>query len=375
MAYLFKRTVTIGGATSSTQTNFPALVKLDSSNCGTTLKTVGNGGHIQNTVTQSGGNAVLMPADLIFTSDSGGSTMIPWEVESYDATNGVLWVWVLIASLTTSGATVYMFYDDTTVNMQQNTSTFAPSAVWDANYKAVYHLPDGTSLLASDSTGVNNGTVTGTVTAAVGNIDGGAQNITTGTNGIRINDNASLRISSKLTLSAWIFQNSSNTNGAYLIQKRNAILSPDTNYNYSLSLDGSTSNKQQFQFNDGSYRTFNSNTGVTTGAWHYVVVTVDETSGTQLRFYLDGVADGTPAYSGAMPGTGTNPLQMTNIDQFNGGIYNIKGIEDEVRISNINRSADLIATEYANQNAPLTFNTIGAETSLSTNLGNFFLVI
>ena len=50
------------------------------------------------------------------------------------------------------------------------------SGVWDTNYKGVWHLPNGTSLTANDSTNnANNGTLSGTPpTATVGQIDGGA---------------------------------------------------------------------------------------------------------------------------------------------------------------------------------------------------------
>src|SRR5665213_1586753 len=108
MAYAFSRSLTIDHTQcgSSDSSNFAVLVKLDSSNAGTTMKTVANGGHIQNTVTQSGGNAVTMPADLIFTSDSGGTTKVPWEIDSYDGTNGILWAWVKLATVSHTSNTV-----------------------------------------------------------------------------------------------------------------------------------------------------------------------------------------------------------------------------------------------------------------------------
>src|SRR5206468_2859598 len=79
--------------------------------------------------------------------------------------------------------------------------------------------------------------------------------------------------------------------GALLIQKRDPT-TPANNYNYSLWVDGTT-HQMFFQFNDGSYRNFDSNTVVGLNAWHYLVVTVDETLGSnKIKFYLDGAADG-----------------------------------------------------------------------------------
>ncbi len=40
--------------------------------------------------------------------------------------------------------------------------------------------------------------------------------------------------------------------------------------------------------------------------------------------------------------------------------YNFNGIIDEARISNVARSADWIATEYANQSGSTAFYTVGA---------------
>src|SRR5579872_5586228 len=163
MAYAYKRTITVDHTKcgSSDSSNFAVLVKLDSSNCGTTMKTVGNGGHIQNTITQSGGSAVTSPADAIFTSDAAGTTQIPYETDYYDGTNGVWWVWVKVATLSHSSDTVfYLYYDDATVTTQQNTGSYSPSNVWDSNYSAVWHLPNGSSLNATDSTSnANNGTI------------------------------------------------------------------------------------------------------------------------------------------------------------------------------------------------------------------------
>src|ERR1017187_5598006 len=74
-AYSYTRTVSVDHTkcgSASALSDFPVLVSISH----TTFETVANGGHISNTVTQSGGNAVTMPADMIFTSDAGGTTKI-----------------------------------------------------------------------------------------------------------------------------------------------------------------------------------------------------------------------------------------------------------------------------------------------------------
>src|ERR1017187_4552364 len=77
-AYSFYRSITVDYTKtgSSDLSNFPVLVSISHA----TLKTVANGGHVQNTTTQSS-PGVTMPADLIFATTSAGSTKLPWEVE------------------------------------------------------------------------------------------------------------------------------------------------------------------------------------------------------------------------------------------------------------------------------------------------------
>src|SRR5579859_1925205 len=173
--YTYNRMLTIdhtkcGAADSS---NFAVLVSLSDA----TFKTTANGGHIHNTVTQSGGSPVVMPADLIFTSDSGGTVKVPWEVDYYDGANGVLLAWVKLPLVSHSADTLfYVFYDDATVNTQQNTGNYAVQNVWDSHYAGVWHLPGSTSLLINDSTSYGNAVVpNSSPTAAAGKIDGAVE--------------------------------------------------------------------------------------------------------------------------------------------------------------------------------------------------------
>jgi hypothetical protein len=352
MAYGYKRTITTGNATGSTQSNFPLLVKFDPSdpNVGTTFKTAANGGHIQNTVTQSGGNAVTMPADLIFTSDSGGTTKIPWEVESYDATGGTLWVWVKISSLTTSGAVIYAFYGDVAVTTQQNTSTFAPVNVWDTNHKAVFHLPDGTTLSLVDSSGNSNGTNNG-VTATTGQIDGAGSFVAASTQNFQLGTNTLLPYGATArTFEAWVNSTSFAANAAIVHYG-----TPSPNSMSLFGMAGST------KFGIYGYSAdFEYTTSFSTSTWYHLVGTYDGTNG---RLYLNGALVGSPT---ALTWNTTNTDQAT-IGNWPGGSWKFNGKLDEVRVSNIARSADWITTSYNNQNNPLTFNTIGTEALTSVS--------
>ena len=153
MAFGYYSPVTVNAAqVPSAQTNFPMLVSYTDAR----LKTVGNGGHVQNA-----NGYDIRPYDGI-----GGSAMT-FELERYNASTGEVIMWVLVPSCDV-GSIVYLYYGDATISTNgSSTST------WDSNFKRVLHLPNGTTLGALDSTSnADNGTIT-TPTAATGQIDGG----------------------------------------------------------------------------------------------------------------------------------------------------------------------------------------------------------
>jgi len=59
-----------------------------------------------------------------------------------------------------------MYYGNTSAASQQNATS-----TWDSNYQGVWHLGNGTTLSAADSTGNNNGTASST-TAGRGKLTG-----------------------------------------------------------------------------------------------------------------------------------------------------------------------------------------------------------
>lgn len=360
MSYAYKRAITLGAATGSTQTDFPVLVKFDSSNVGTTFKIAGSGGHIQNTVTQSGGNAVEMPADLIITSDSAGTTNIPWEIESYDKTNGILWLWAKIASYTTGTNTIYVFYGDLAVTTQQNTSSFAPSAVWNSAFKGVWHLPDGTTLSKLDSTSnVNDLSNFGSPTpaAGTGQIDG-ALSLSGSTGYIGKTSPSNLPTGATArTVEAWTKVNSLAA-GNTVVQFGNTGVTRQT---FLLYTTGNT-------FQVGTWADdLVSPTTLSTGTWYHVAVTYD--GSTTLKLYLNGALDTTYTLGGSL--NTTLDVNGISLGAWPGAsAHYMNGIIDEGRVSNIERSANWLATGYANQNAPLSFNSIGSETSLTVTVIN-----
>lgn len=360
MAYAYKRSFTIDHAQcgSSDSNNFAVLIKLDSSNAGITMKTVVNGGHINNTVTQSGGNAVTMPADLVFTSDSGGTTKIPWEIDFYDGTNGILWAWVKLATVShTSDTVLYVFYDDPTVTTQQNTSTLSPSHVWDSNYIQVVHLPNGTTLSASDSTSNSVNVVTNNATATTGKIDGGAS-FNGSSSYLGYGTPSATQLTGASTLSIWANFTAFPGSGAVVLYGAfDDHLFPTTFYNNSILYIagvGIIGNVTNAGTNYGASTSYS-----TTGSWVYLTWVFVPNTGVFL--YVNGVL----AASGSAPSVQSSSQSAWTIGAGGNGIeYFYHGLLDEARLSNTNRSADWITTEYNNQNNPESFVTAGSEVTL-----------
>ena len=127
-------------------------------------------------------------------------------------------------------------------------------------------------------------------------------------------------------------------------------------------LGGSSASSHQVAVSVGigstSYSAYTS--AISSGTWYHLVGAYD---GSHLTAYLNGTA-GTPA---SVSGSIANDSQITEIgynttyspQSWNGSI-------DEVRISNIARSAGWITTEYNNQNSPSTFLSEGSQENVST---------
>lgn len=352
MAFGYKRTLTIDHTKVSTgsQTNFPVLIYISDA----TLKTVANGGHVENSSAH----------DICFYSDSGLTTALTWEIDSYDGTNGVLWAWVLIASLSnTVDTTIYVAYGDSTISTFQSTV----ANVWDSNYKAVYHFGTSSSLSCNDSTSnANNGSTAGTNTpaATTGKI-GGAVNFS-GTNPrIEVGDTTSLRLTTAGTMSAWINIQSA---GVYNVFASKGNYYGDRNL-YLMRVSSTPKLVAGVANNTtGAYAV--GGTTLNTGTWYFVTLSWDGTTG--IKTYLNG-ATGYEGSAGVYDSVTTGyPFWIGNNSTYNSPFI---GYEDELHVSDIFRAEAWRVTEYNNQSSPSTFISVGAEAAaLSVNQqSSFFL--
>lgn len=343
-AFSYARSITVNAAqVPSTQTSFPMLFSGTYNGSGGTLdlRTVGNGGKVQNA---SG-------YDIGFYSNSNCSTgKLNWETESYNASTGAVVYWINVSSIS-NGTTIYICYGDASISTDQSN----PTGVWDSSYKGIYHLPNGSVLSANDSTGVYNGTIPGAgVTVSTGKFDGGLTDNDTGYNSITTSNNVTS--APTVTGSVWVKTSQPTDPNNYTIFVGNQdypnsgwlLFSSGPSFPVPLvfmELNPNVSNPATF-----------AESLMTDGNWHYLVGTGDSSG---AKIYLDGtlMASGT---SGTFTADASKTIYMAT----SGSGTAVQ--EDEIRVSNIVRSADWITTEYNNQSAPSSFYTVGGETNLSS---------
>ena len=342
-AFGYKRTVTVDytKVPTATKTDFTILVSVTDNG----LRTVANGGH----VTSATGY------DIYFYSDEALTTRIPAEREAYTATTGALIAWVKVASLShTADTVVYMAYGDSGISTDPNAdATYGAEAAWDSNTHGTWHLPDGSTLAALDSTSNNNdGTISGP-TAATGKI-GGAATFDGGTSRrIDAGTSSTLDAATQFSLSAWI--NWTATGNIYIVGKNQSTTRP---YNYQIQWASSVlycSMATSTTDYDLNYSFI-----PTTGVWYHVVCNYD---GANHRLYVDGTQRATAARATLTLATGTSRTFLMGGRA--GGTTSFNGLLDEVKIATVGRTADWITTEYNNQSDPGAFLALGTETPIS----------
>ncbi|MFC1937642.1 DUF2341 domain-containing protein [Chloroflexota bacterium] len=309
--------------------------------------------------------------DIAFT-DANNTVKYDHEIEKYDGTNGTLVAWVRIPSLSgSSNTTIQMWYGNADCADQWN-----PEGVWDSNFKMAQHLqedPTDPSPALKDSTsndndGIDYGSMTSDDQVA-GQIDGSLDfdgvddYVDAGSNTVLDNLN-------DFSVSAWVkpFADSWETPqgdfyGAFASKGDSdsdvgweaIIHKPSTSTKYALRL------AREFSTTDLSYRS----TEVLNVAEWYHFVTVYYSSTRTAKLYLDGTE---VSYSEQTAGVGSPGDDSAETLQFGhrGPIDDpnplwLKGLIDEVRISDTARSADWIKTCHNNQSDPSTFHTLGTD--------------
>ena len=290
----------------STETNFPLLVRFNSSNF-------------------NFGQAQSDGRDIRFTTLAGAS--LPYQIEQWDSVNGTAAVWVKIPTITGNARQeIKMYWGKAGV-----TSESSGAAVFNAanGYASVLHLNEAGTV--TDSVGTVTATQTGT-TQANGMI-GQARNFSAG-NGIHCGDN----------ITAFAQGGTAHSTGAWF--RASAVNCDIVDW----GMEGGGFNKVQVRiaspphmYVDGNFASVTGTTTLDTTQWHHVVHTYSPGSPNVARIYVDGQLDGSANVTMNLP----NPSRMWIGGWY--GNYSYAGDIDEVRISKVARSANWIKLEYENQ--------------------------
>jgi hypothetical protein len=287
--------------------------------------------------------------DIIFTG-LDGRTRLDHEVESYTSGTGALIAWIRIPSLSATADTCsYMYYG----NSGQTTSLENSTGVWSNGYIGVYHMVEETGNLNNSASSSNDGTRVNTPTRVTGwfgygqAFTGGGADDYFNIGDLGIADG----VNKNITLSAWAhIDNSATEDWGKIISKRNDA---DTGYIYYLSLDDDSPDKSaKFYAKDDT----TTDTTIAKSCWVHFAGTY---GGTIKTVYINGTAKITD--SGGAGGAITSSNTDVTLGAKTGPEQNFGGILDEIRLSNKNRSAAWIGTEYNNQNATSLFYEIGSE--------------
>ncbi|MDI9431454.1 MAG: DUF2341 domain-containing protein [Planctomycetota bacterium] len=286
-----------------------------------------------------GANAHADGNDVRFTA-SDGETLLDAEAETWSVadSNATALLWVRVPTVAADANTVfYLYYGHASAE-----AAWDASGVWDANYIGVWHMDDATTSTISDSTSyAGTGTKIGAdhPVEATGTL-GMAQDFNgTDTDGIVIADSDEWDFSGSdsFTVSAWV--------------------QPDTGYSSTATYPkivekGDNTAAYEWQLNvkntgiiyisiSGAGLT---STGLTLPVDEWSHVAYSQSGSTGALVTLNGGADTftAAAYKPAIP-TGDS---TAHIGQRYGGTGGIDGTIDEVRVSNIARSAAYLKADY-----------------------------
>ncbi len=267
--------------------------------------------------------------DIAFAA-ADGTTAIDFNLESYNSGTGEIIFWVRFPTLSpTLDTQFFIYYGDAAITTDQSSTS-----TWDSNYQLVMHMDDLTDATANSNDGTNSGTV-----SATGFIGNGRDFEFDDDDFISVADDASLDITGEITISFWYNLESTATGDGGAPD----LVSKGANSSYEASFRGGP--RMQFRKNGGSALSATSTFNLTTSTWYYFSYVQTSTG---RIIYQDGSSIRTDANTTAFVANADPVLISRDGDPAD-------GIMDEIRISDIARSADWIATEYNNQLNPSAF--------------------
>lgn len=328
---VFTNTVT------ETLTNFPVLVVLS------------------NNVGQSGFNYTTKPFlsangyDLRFVVNDGDSGSLNYEIEKWDP-SGTSYVWVQVPALTNDGlGRIIVKWGEDATQLDCTTN----GAVWDSRFRGVWHLTNGVTLSARDSTTNRlHGTINSTYAKATnGVIDGAGIFVTPGTaNATRIDLPQIYNQATQGSVSAWVNVNSATA--------QRQIFNGAQGATPAVRLYFFVTSASKLAYSLGTFTGVTAGTVLSSQTWYYATLTWN---GSDARIYLNGKQDGSGSASAAgnaYAAIGAYWQASQHETPFDGGI-------DEVRAVKVPVSSNWVWACWMNQGSNLTFNSYGTVEALA----------
>lgn len=212
-----RRQLTInGGLVSGGLTDFPVLVKLDSS-------------FFDFNKAKSNGE------DVRFTS-SDGTSQLKYEIERWNKPAGKAEIWVKLPSISSGSDTVfYVYYGNIGASDAQD-----PTNVWDSNYMMVQHLEEPSGTVTDSSSNHNDGNYSGAQRDVDGKVDG-ADGFNGVNNYVFVPHSNSLNFGTgSFTISVWVKYPSNPSSDYDILRKGCTTNSPPSLSNYKMEVLSNT---------------------------------------------------------------------------------------------------------------------------------------
>ena len=321
---LFLNTTASGAGISGNVHDFPVLVRLTNKNF-------------------NFGQAKAGGSDIRFAKQNGSA--LPYEIERWDSAGGLAEIWVKVDTVYGNDSThcLVMYWGN-----PASASASSSAAVFDTanGFEGVWHLAEPAHAIVKDATIHHyDGTPSDTAPVPVGGAIGIAQSFDGVSNYVEMKGTANSTLNfpahGNYTVSAWAYIDSFKT----IVPGLNDHIDIATkgNFQYNLQVNGTIWQFAEFQDQVG-WDIVRGN--AESGKWTYIVGVRD---GPQEYLYVNGMCvDSSPGNDpGLAPRDTTKNLC---IGRFSGlPLYYFDGKIDEVRISNMSRSADWEKLCYMNQ--------------------------
>jgi Concanavalin A-like lectin/glucanases superfamily/Domain of unknown function (DUF2341) len=309
-----------GAGVTANVTGFPVLVRLGAADSAIFTQALSTG------------------ADLRFTK-ANNTTRLPHQIESWNAAGRTAAVWVLVDTVYGNRNAQYIrmhWGNASAADSSRSTQVFRTAA----GFQAVWHMSGATDVAnENDATGnaftataVNNPMPAAGVVGGARQFSGSQYFNTTGTESGPLN----FPVNGNYTISAWINPVELAAHGV-IVSKHDR--------QYAMKLD-QNNNLEFFEFNGGWNAV---NAFADQGTWRHAV---GIQRGAEAELYLDGMrvdfgiintASGNTRVENIQVVIGAEPTSATAFRRY------FIGLIDELRMSDVSRSADWVRLEYENQ--------------------------